>query len=503
MSESEEEEAKGKIIRNKYEVIKKLGEGSYGKVYLVKDIKTKEPFVIKKSKKEKCRTFEREINMLNKLSQYKTINNINLNDSYTINMIENFEEIDFDKKEENKIKKYIVFEYKSRKSLFEYFDRIEKSISEKYAKAIFYKIAKGVQEIHNAGICHLDLKLDNIILDESYKGIICDFGFACENSNELRVRRGTIGYMAPEVLTRKTFKGFNADIFSLGAVLLKLVTGKEIFKNKNMFNPNINENFRKYRDDFYKYIQENNIDKYWEVMDLQSLNLSVEFKNLFQKMIHFIPSRRPTIAQILNDPWMAEYNNLTDKEKFDLEKEITENEFKVREKLIAQKNKENEAEKKDLQIGNDRGIGEDFEEYFKESLEIKNIEEINLDMKYYFKINGDLNPKDFMNELSNKLLKIKREDEIRNFDIFPDDVYYKLYLAFENENKEIPQGLESLEFTDYDEYAKIFGMQDLTIQIQLFKSNKGYLIRVIKKEGSAEDFNEYLEKIMNTIKSIF
>ena len=125
-------------------------------------------------------------------------------------------------------------------------------------------------------------------------------------------------------------------------------------------------------------------------------------------------------------------------------------------------------------------------------------------MKHYFRINGTFNEKDFMNELGNKLKEIKKEDKIREFNLYSNsnDKYYKLYLTLENENKEIPKELESLEFTDYEEYAKILGIQDLSIQIQLFRSVNGYIIRVIKKEGSGEEFNEYLEKIMNTIKSL-
>ena len=510
MDDNEEKKVKGKIIRNKYEVIKILGKGSFGKVYLVQEIKTKQKFVIKKSIKENCISFDREINMLKALSDYKTNHNINQNNSYTINMIENFEENDFEKEEEeeekeekNKIKKFIVLEYKSRKSLLDYFHGIKKTISEKYLKVLFYKLAKGVEEIHKAGICHLDLKLENILLDETYKRIICDFGFACENSNELRARRGTLGYMAPEVLTQKTFNGFKADIFSLGAILLELATGKEIFKDKEGFNPIKNKKFRYYKDEFYKYIQENKINKYWEIIGLEPFKLSPEFKSLLGRMIHSSPQERPAIAEILIDPWFAEYNNLTEQEKNDLEEELKENQLKERVNIMTQENKKNEADYKNIAIKptSNRSAGKDFKSYFKDNLELSSIEENNLDMKYNFKINGTLNPNDFMNELTDNLQNIKKEDEIRSLDIVSSDVYYKLYLIFDNEDKEIPEELKSLEFNDYDEYAKICGVQNLVIQIKLFKSDNGYLIRVIKEEGSAEDFNVYLKKIMNSIKS--
>ena len=269
MSDSEEEDYNynGVIIRDKYVIIDKIGNGSYGTVYLVQNIDTNQKFVIKKSNREKCESFDREIKMLNILSKYKEKNKINKNNSYTIDMIDHFIGKDFENNKQHLDKYYIVFEYKQKKSLYEYFERVEKSINEKYAKAIFYKIAKGVEEIHGARICHLDLKLDNILLDENYKPIICDFGLACINSNNLDRKRGTLGYIAPEFFCKNQYNGFQADIFSLGAILLKMLTGKEIFDNKEGFIQKKNDDNKTYIDKYYidkyyKYIQDNNIDKY-------------------------------------------------------------------------------------------------------------------------------------------------------------------------------------------------------------------------------------------------
>lgn len=516
MSDSEEEDYNynGVIIRDKYVIIDKIGNGSYGTVYLVQNIDTNQKFVIKKSNREKCESFDREIKMLNILSKYKEKNKINKNNSYTIDMIDHFIGKDFENNKQHLDKYYIVFEYKQKKSLYEYFERVEKSINEKYAKAIFYKIAKGVEEIHGARICHLDLKLDNILLDENYKPIICDFGFACINSNNLDRKRGTLGYIAPELFCKNQYNGFQADIFSLGAILLKMLTGKEIFDNKEGFIQKKNDGNKTYIDKYYidkyyKYIQDNNIDKYWEEIGVSTMNLKKDFKNLCSSMINSNPDERPTISQILAHPWLSEYINLTDKQKFDLDMEIKKKEFEKREELMKEKNEENEVdyneedEKEEFKLDESKSIGKSLQADDKQSYKLKTLEEDKLDRKYYFKINGNLNPKYYMKALADKLKGIKKDNDYREFDIIPNDDYSKLVILFENNDKEIPEELKNIGFNDYDDYAKIFGLLDLTIQIKMFKSKNGYLIRVIKKGGNAEDFNEYLEIIMKLIKSTF
>ena len=102
---------------------------------------------------------------------------------------------------------------------------------EEYARVIFYKILKGVQNIHNSGYCHLDLKLENILMDIYYNPIICDFGLSSfiEDLKPGKKKRspGTLGFKAPELIEKKLpYDGIRADIFSLGVILFTLVTSK-------------------------------------------------------------------------------------------------------------------------------------------------------------------------------------------------------------------------------------------------------------------------------------
>ena len=213
---------------------------------------------------------------------------------------------------------YIVYENVNHLDLYSYI-RIQ-HFTERQTKCIFKKILEGVQALHNANICHRDLNTSNILLDENYNPKIIGFHFSCINMNNLNERVGALSFMAPEISTNQPYNGITADIFSLGQILFNLVTGLYGF---HAARPN---------DQFYNLIIQQNIAQYWQNLGNQ-INVSQDFKNLFIRMVDPNPAQRPTIAQILNDPWMQEINNLTEQERNVLENQII-NEFQIREQQI-------------------------------------------------------------------------------------------------------------------------------------------------------------------------
>ena len=166
-----------------------------------------------------------------------------------------------------------------------------------------------------------NLKISSILLDNNYNPKIIDFNFSCINMNNLNERVGTKIFMAPEVLLNKPYNGFNADIFNLGEIMFSLVTGIPGF---NSARPD---------DNYYKLIIKHDFDKYWEIIGSYAQNLSHDFKKLFLRMVDFNPANRPSIKEILKDPWMQEINDLTLEERDALENEVR-NEFGIREQQI-------------------------------------------------------------------------------------------------------------------------------------------------------------------------
>mmetsp|Transcript_10968 Transcript_10968/g.12334 ORF Transcript_10968/g.12334 Transcript_10968/m.12334 type:complete len:125 (+) Transcript_10968:406-780(+) len=78
----------------------------------------------------------------------------------------------------------------------------------------------------------MDIKLENILLDEYFNVKVADLGVALDVSQTHGItdsRRGTVSYMAPEVsnlLPTETYDAFKADIYSLGISLYVLLLGE-------------------------------------------------------------------------------------------------------------------------------------------------------------------------------------------------------------------------------------------------------------------------------------
>ncbi len=91
---------------------------------------------------------------------------------------------------------------------------------------------EAVEYLHSKGICHRDIKLENIIINPKTKKIkLIDFGFAVfYNPNNpdyhLKLLCGTPSYMAPELLQKKEYRGPPIDVWTCGIAMYILVSGK-------------------------------------------------------------------------------------------------------------------------------------------------------------------------------------------------------------------------------------------------------------------------------------
>ena len=123
-------------------------------------------------------------------------------------------------------KDYIVYENAPRLDLFSYLNAGNNhGFGERQAKLIFKKILIGVRAMHNANICHRDLNPRNILFDNDFNPKIYGYHFIHMNEDNLNEFIGIKNYAAPEIFLYKPYNGINADIFSLGQILLNLVTG--------------------------------------------------------------------------------------------------------------------------------------------------------------------------------------------------------------------------------------------------------------------------------------
>jgi len=292
------------VINEKYQIQYKLGIGGYGKVYLVQNIKDDKKYyamkvlLLKRSTSNDIKLFKKEITILKELHK--------LNNSYILKVYEEGKFLT----EDHMVRSYFIMDYAEKGDLIHYvkanyglYDEKEK---EKFCKIIFKKILEGIQFCHDNNYCHLDIKLNNILLDDKFNPIITDFGLSLKlrKNGELRRFGGKIGtkkYMCPQMFDREhcSYTGLDADIFALGVLLFILVTGDNGFINAN--------------DNTYNDIKSENYTNYW-MRFFNYERFSQEFKNLYLSMVAFNPKKRPSINYILTkDPWLNEINILIEK----------------------------------------------------------------------------------------------------------------------------------------------------------------------------------------------
>ena len=211
---------------NKSSIICELGAGSYGqiKLYKCKDVHNGEVcnkcFVVKHIKK--CKKFW---NYFNKDAEAKIKKS--LFNEYTIGSLLHHpsirETIDIDL-----IDNCIIFEYINGSDFFNYImTHPEEKLININCDLFFYfkQILEAVNYIHSLHIAHLDLKLENIMVNIVTKTIkIIDFGESriCDN-NTINGIHGTIPYIAPEEFTTQEYDPYKIDMWALGIILYDIV----------------------------------------------------------------------------------------------------------------------------------------------------------------------------------------------------------------------------------------------------------------------------------------
>lgn len=126
----------------------------------------------------------------------------------------------------------LVMEYCAQGDLFSYLtQQPDRRVSEPQALSFFRQILLGVQFLHQSGIAHRDLSLENVLLSDSNNELrICDFGLSTSVNSPCSGRVGKFNYMAPEVVLGDKYCPVQADVWSLGVIFFILLTGSPLFE---------------------------------------------------------------------------------------------------------------------------------------------------------------------------------------------------------------------------------------------------------------------------------
>ncbi|KAG4911848.1 hypothetical protein JHK82_052443 [Glycine max] len=127
----------------------------------------------------------------------------------------------------SRTKLYIILEFITGGELF---DKIihHGRLSEADSRRYFQQLIDGVDYCHSKGVYHRDLKPENLLLDSLGNIKIFDFGLSAfpeQGVSILRTTCGTPNYVAPKVLSHKSYNGAVADVWSCGVILFLLLAG--------------------------------------------------------------------------------------------------------------------------------------------------------------------------------------------------------------------------------------------------------------------------------------
>ena len=272
-----------------YKLIKNIGKGSFGEVYLTKKGNSPKLYATKIIPTSNLKNNELKKYLDNEIKIMRQLDHPNIIKLYDI----------MDKNEH----KYLVMDYINGGSLSDFFSNYKlfngTPFPQKIIQFFVKQIVQGLIYIHSKNIIHRDLKLDNILLDfppnikpenRDYTQAqikIIDFGLSTqliEKDSKKTLAKSVVGspiYMDPIILRKyndaggiEKFKFYDekADIWSLGAITYEMLTGHNLFNAKNL-------------KDLMKKIETGNY--FLEVKDL-----SCEMISFLNCMLQYDPEKR-------------------------------------------------------------------------------------------------------------------------------------------------------------------------------------------------------------------
>lgn len=207
----------GKTVSH-YRILEKLGEGGMGVVYKAEDIRLARVVALKFLPRQFNINEEERNRFIQEAKAVAALEHPNICNIHEIDEIEDSQ-------------MFIAMAYYEGETLKERIEKGPLKIDETIEIAI--QVAEGLQEAHEKGIVHRDIKSTNIIVTEKGIAKILDFGLAkLKGQSKLTkdgTTLGTAAYMSPEQAMGKKVD-HRTDIWSLGIVLYEMVTGQLPFK---------------------------------------------------------------------------------------------------------------------------------------------------------------------------------------------------------------------------------------------------------------------------------
>lgn len=189
---------------------------------------------------------------------------------------------------EDKRNVYMLLELCQNQTMNELLKR-RKRLTEVEVQCYLMQIIMGTKYLHAHRVIHRDLKLGNLFLTDKMELKLADFGLATKlefDGDRKRTVCGTPNYIAPEILSGKQGHSYEVDIWSIGVILYTLLIGKPPFETSD-----VKTTYRRIKANAYTFPEH--------------IRISASSRDLITKILCLDPSRRLTLDQILEHPFLC------------------------------------------------------------------------------------------------------------------------------------------------------------------------------------------------------
>ena len=259
-----------------FKIIKELGAGSFGHVYLCTHKATKVQYAIKaidkrnKSNIEEKPYFRREVEVMYKIHHPNVVK-----------LYGHFEDNNYC---------YFIMEYISKGNVYSLISQDKKKrINAQIVASLMKDVISAVYFLHNMHppIIHRDIKPENVLLAEGLVAKLTDFGWSnyMQEDEQRKTVCGTPIYLAPEIIKEQAHDE-HVDVWCIGVLLFELITGNVPFQGNDI------------------ETLQNNILKL-KISWPRDINTDV--KNLIMKILKLDPNQRLPLSDMLQHPFFTRY----------------------------------------------------------------------------------------------------------------------------------------------------------------------------------------------------
>ncbi|XP_076300085.1 testis-specific serine/threonine-protein kinase 6 [Lasioglossum baleicum] len=272
------------LFQRGYKFVKKLGEGSYAKVYLSEYRSETET---DKNKRLACKvidTSKAPKDFVKKFLPRELDILVKVNHPHVVHVHSIFQ---------RRAKYFMFMRHAENGDLLEFILK-NGAVQEGQARVWSRQLALALQYLHEMEIAHRDVKCENVLLTSNYNVKLADFGFARYVIDDRGKQVlsdtycGSLSYIAPEILRGSPYSPKMSDIWSLGVILYILLNKAMPFDDTDIKR---------------LYVQQRN--RKWKFRTKVASLLSEQVKKLITNILEPDPLKRLRLDQIINSDWVA------------------------------------------------------------------------------------------------------------------------------------------------------------------------------------------------------